>query len=90
MWVMWCKDLKDNLFFSHSVQHLRSSEDLLIYLLIKTKKGSEVIDVSYSYIISRLEVFKETRIPRGKKKWQPTPVFPGKSHGQRSLEGYSP
>ena len=24
-------------------------------------------------------------------KWQPTPVFlPGKSHGQRSLEGYSP
>ena len=25
------------------------------------------------------------------KKWQPTPVFlPGKSHGQRSLVGYSP
>ena len=25
------------------------------------------------------------------KKWQPTPVFlPGKSHGQRSLAGYSP
>ena len=24
-------------------------------------------------------------------KWHPTPVFlPGKSHGQRSLEGYSP
>ena len=24
-------------------------------------------------------------------KWQPTPVFlPGKSHGQRSLVGYSP
>ena len=23
--------------------------------------------------------------------WQPTPVFlPGESHGQRSLEGYSP
>ena len=27
----------------------------------------------------------------GEGKWQPTPVFlPGKSHGQRSLEGYSP
>ena len=27
----------------------------------------------------------------GKRKWQPTPVFlPGKSHGQRSLAGYSP
>ena len=25
------------------------------------------------------------------RKWQPTPVFlPGKSHGQRSPEGYSP
>ena len=28
---------------------------------------------------------------RWSRKWQPTPVFlPGKSHGQRSLEGYSP
>ena len=26
-----------------------------------------------------------------RKKWQPTPIFlPGKSYGQRSLEGYSP
>ena len=26
-----------------------------------------------------------------RRKWQPTPVFlAGKSHGQRSLEGYSP
>ena len=26
-----------------------------------------------------------------RRKWQPTPVFlPGKSHGQRRLEGYSP
>ena len=26
-----------------------------------------------------------------KREWQPTPVFlPGKSHGQRSLVGYSP
>ena len=23
-------------------------------------------------------------------KWQPTLILPGKSHGQRSLEGYSP
>ena len=45
MWVLRCKDLKDNLY-SHFVQHLKSSEDLLIYLLIKIKKGSEVIDVS--------------------------------------------
>ena len=26
-----------------------------------------------------------------RRKWQPTPIFlPGKSHGQRSLLGYSP
>ena len=26
-----------------------------------------------------------------RRKWQPTPVFlPGKSHGQRRLEGYNP
>ena len=30
------------------------------------------------------------KIP-GRREWQPTPVFlPGESHGQRSLEGYSP
>ena len=29
--------------------------------------------------------------PPWRRKWQPTPVFlPGKSHGQRSLAGYSP
>ena len=29
--------------------------------------------------------------PAWRRKWQPTPVFlPGKSHGQRSLLGYSP
>ena len=25
-----------------------------------------------------------------KRKWYPTPELPGKSHGQRSLAGYSP
>ena len=37
---------------------------------------------------------KDTHIKKVKtwrSKWQPTPVFlPGKSHGQRSLAGYSP
>ena len=31
------------------------------------------------------------KAPSGVRKWQPTPVIrPGKSHGQRSLAGYSP
>ena len=29
------------------------------------------------------------KIPQSRK-WRPTPVLPGKRHGQRSLEGYSP
>ena len=34
--------------------------------------------------------FSVGKIP-WRRKWQPTPVFlPGKSHGQRSLAGYSP
>ena len=44
-----------------------------------------------------LSAMQETRLDPwvGKipwrRKWQPTPLFlPGKSHGQRSLEGYSP
>ena len=33
---------------------------------------------------------KSGKIPQSRK-WLPTPVFlPGKFHGQRSLEGYSP
>ena len=35
--------------------------------------------------------FEFTGGRRNRRKWQPTPVLsPGKSHGQRSLEGYSP
>ena len=48
-------------------------------------------------IVKRLPAMRETRfnpwvgkIP-WRRKWQPTPVLlPGKSHGQRSLVGYSP
>ena len=45
----------------------------------------------------RLSTLKETRVRSlgredpWRRKWQSTPVFfPGKSHGQRSLVGYSP
>ena len=47
--------------------------------------------------VKNLPAMQETRFDSwvGKipwrRKWQPTPVFlPGESHGQRSLEGYSP
>ena len=39
----------------------------------------------------RLELDPWVRKIPWSRKWQPTPVFlPGKSHGQRSLEGCSP
>ena len=40
-----------------------------------------------------MQEMQETQIGEipGRRKWQPTPVFwPGESHGQRSLGGYSP
>ena len=47
--------------------------------------------------VKRLSAMQETRVQSlGRedpleKEWQPTPVLlPGKSHGQRSLVGYSP
>ena len=37
---------------------------------------------------TRFDSYQEDLLRR---KWQPTPVFlPGKSHGQKSLAGYSP
>ena len=52
-----------------------------------------------SLVAQRLSVCLECKRPGldpwvGKipwrRKWQPTPVLPGKSHRQRSLGGYSP
>ena len=41
--------------------------------------------------VSTLLLGSLSRIFFWRRKWQPTPVFlPGKSHGQRSLAGYSP
>ena len=40
---------------------------------------------------TQLSDLTELMATQWRRKWQPTPVFlPGKSHGQRSLAGYSP
>ena len=46
--------------------------------------------ICYTRVPTQKHIYWVRKIPwRGK--WQPTPVFlPGKSHGQRSLVGYSP
>ena len=47
----------------------------------------------FSFLFTFLNSFADPwvgKIP-GRRKWQPTPIFlPGKSHGQKSLVGYSP
>ena len=47
-------------------------------------------------MVKHLPIIRETRFNpwvgkiSWRRKWQPTPVFPpGKSHGQKSLAGYS-
>ena len=48
------------------------------------------VDKSYLFLGLSLISKNSTLLP-WRRKWQSTPVFlPGESHGQRSLEGYSP
>ena len=54
-------------------------------------------DSLVAQMVQNLPAMQETRVQSLgqedplERKWQPTPVFLlGKSHGQRSLEGYSP
>ena len=62
------------------------------FLLIIPKRASLV-----AQLVKNLPAVQETQVRSlgwedpWRRKWQPTPVsLPGKSHGQRSLEGCSP
>ena len=62
-----------------------------MYIVLRTRASL------VAQMVKNLSTMQETRVDPwvGKipwrRKWQPTPVFlPGKSHGQRSLAGYSP
>ena len=58
--------------------------------------GSQVVLVVKNPPVNAGDAIDASLIPGSerfpwRKKWQPTPVFlPGKCHGQRSLDGYSP
>ena len=59
--------------------------------LISTAKGLETSLVAQT--VKRLPTMWETWVGKilRRRKWQPTPVLlPGKSHGWKSLVGYSP
>ena len=70
-------------------------------MIINCYKESCHVDISLGFplaqLVKDLSAMQETRfdpwvvkIP-WRRKWQPTPVFwPGESHGQTSLAGYSP
>ena len=76
---------------SKSIEHLMS---------LKSKNFQEVSDaavfpggsvVKIPLQCGRCRFNSQVKEIPWKRKWQPTPVFsPGKSHGQRSLEGYNP
>ena len=59
-------------------------------------KARRLLGVQFLSVVTRdLGVCPEPessfQLQRWRRKWQSTPVFlPGKSHGQRSLAGYSP
>ena len=80
----------------------QSFQDILLKLLRKGNwyyflhKLLRYRGFSDGSVVKNLPAMQEThfswveKIPQ-RRKWQPTPVFlPGKSHGQRSLVGYSP
>ena len=81
LWPMWIiiQDLSQA--WAISLQYLTS--------MPWVNKGQECFQVSYSLL--SLHFFPFLSLCWWRRKWQPTPVLlPGKSHGWRSLVGYSP
>ena len=71
----------DGIFFSHKKQWCASSCYCVTEVWIRDAMWKEPIPVFDPCVWKML----------WRRKWQPTPVFlPGKSHGQRSLEGFTP
>ena len=77
---------KNSLRNSEGKENLTSYHNLELKVLPRWLSGKESAHQCRRY---RLDPWAG-KIPWGRK-WQSTPVFlPGKSHGQRSLAGYSP
>ena len=87
----------------HSLQYLLFVDFLMMVILTGVKRCLTVVLIGSSLIIMDFLVAQTVCLqcwrPRFDpwvgnipwRKWQPTPVLlPGKSHGQRSLVGYSP
>ena len=58
-----------------------------------TLSGDSLMDQMVKNLPAMLETWVRSLFGKisWRRKWQPTPVFlPGKSHGQKSLAGYSP
>ena len=61
-----------------------------IYLNEMSFPGGSVVESPPANAGDMSSIPESGRFP-WRRKWQPTPIFlPGKSHGQRSLEGYNP
>ena len=63
----------------------------LLYIPAIRKKCSNISTSSPTIIIVHLLDYSHPNIHKWRRQWHPTPVLlPGKSHGRRSLVGYSP
>ena len=69
----------------------RTEEPGTLWSIGLQRVGHDWRDLAYTHQCERLRFDPWVGKIPWRRKWQPTPVFlPGKSHGQRSLEGYSP
>ena len=60
------------------------------YIMIEKRVGASLVTQQQRIHLSMQETQEKMQFYPWRKKWQPPPVFlPGRSHGQRSWEGYS-
>ena len=66
---------------------------IYIYYIVKQSYGCQSVAQTIKHLPAMQETWFDLKIGKipWRRKWQPTPVsLPGKSHGLRSLAGYSP
>ena len=77
-----------NLYFQH--QEIHSNFGTMVQLEIRYSESSQVDQWERIHLLRSRHRFEPLGRFPWRRKWQPSPVFlPGKSHGQRSLAGYS-
>ena len=100
VYVLWIKKLLSNYFWSLQIfyenlwfvfKEKPNRQFFYIYIYIKSRASLVAQTVKNLPAVQETQVWSAVRKIPWRRKRQPTPVsLPGKSHGQRSLVGYSP